>query len=196
MTMQRCCSKKGCFTDNTINSKSSKKIHGYTLIELIAVIAIIGILTAIATPAMKGWSERSRFNSKYEEVKGLVSLALSTAIATSHPSYIVGSDNAEFGVADDGAAVQVVNRNPRIIYAFSDLNSDGVLTTDELIGYVDLEGRINSIIGAGNNADEDRLIFLPSGMVGAADVGNWAATLREPGNYNFTLCTELTANEF
>lgn len=69
------------------NSETDKKLKGFTLVELIVVIAIIGILSAILVPSIMGYIEKARNTADISNAKQITN-ALQIAIAISPDTMI------------------------------------------------------------------------------------------------------------
>ena len=81
---------------------------GFTLIELMIVVAIIAILAAIALPAYQDYIARSQVTAGLADIRGGVT-AFEEIINKGTPSTF---DNADIGLADDTARCSAINVTP------------------------------------------------------------------------------------
>jgi type IV fimbrial biogenesis protein FimT len=108
------------FGMHTTEKKMSKQ-SGFTIIELAVVIAIIGIVSAIAVPNMIGWASRSRVNGAARDIVSMVQKARIEAVRNNEQVYVTfdpdndGSMDVNYiAFLDDGQGT-------------ADADSDGVL---------------------------------------------------------------------
>ena len=67
---------------NGMNAPSESLLMGFTLVEVLIVIAIFGVLTAIAAPGISAWVETFKFKNTIREIGITMQLARMKAIAS------------------------------------------------------------------------------------------------------------------
>jgi prepilin-type N-terminal cleavage/methylation domain-containing protein len=82
---------------------------GYTIIELMTVIAIVGIMSAIGIAALKGYTKHEDTRKAALSVAGLLTKARTTAMATGHMTFVV------FGEPTDGSAPFVAGQYAALV---------------------------------------------------------------------------------
>ncbi len=73
---------------------------GYTLAEMMVVVAIVGLLTAIAVPAFSGYLKRTRLHGMQNELMTDIYYARSLAIAQRRTFQIVFPDAQSYQIVD------------------------------------------------------------------------------------------------
>ena len=81
----------------TIGADAKRENHGFTLIELMIVIAIIGILALIAVPQYQAFTQRAEF-SELISAAAPQRIALELAIQTRNPAALTALDAGALGI--------------------------------------------------------------------------------------------------
>lgn len=141
---------------------------GFTLIELMVVIAVVAVLMMVAVPNMRNFLQNNRITSAANQVHASLNLARTEAIKRQAPIRVEATASA--GATNEFGGGWVV---------YSDVNTDADFdaVADELIARVDaLPG--GASLDASGAGTVTQIIFAASGTAAPA---NTTFSLRIPG---------------
>lgn len=193
MTVSGRCLQNGPLTDSIKQKRigNSRLARGFTIIELIIVIVIIGILTTIAVPSMREWALEGQIETKAAEVRNLFELVRTKATAMGKVGYVVGTNNVQVGL-DNNALGNSIDSSPRVIMAYVDVNQNSTFdpNNDEIVALVDM-GNVNSHLSG-------PFAVLPSGISGQLNESGprWYTQLTNMIDYRFQVCLSTGGRDF
>lgn len=193
MTVSGRCLQNGPLTDSIKQKRigNSRLARGFTIIELIIVIVIIGILTTIAVPSMREWALEGQVETKAAEVRNLFELVRTKATAMGKVGYVVGTNNVQVGL-DNEALGNSIDSSPRVIMAYVDVNQNSTFDSnnDEIVALVDM-GNVESHLSG-------TFAVLPSGISGQLEQSGpqWFTQLTDTDNYKFQVCLSTGGKDF
>lgn len=193
MTVSGRCLQNGPLTDSIKQKRigNSRLARGFTIIELIIVIVIIGILTTIAVPSMREWALEGQIETKAAEVRNLFELVRTKATAMGKVGYVVGTNNVQVGLSSNNNPVDFTNISPRVIMAYVDVNQNFTFDSDdEIVALVDMGNVQSHLCGT--------FAVLPSGISGKLNQSGpqWYTQLTDMNNYVFQVWLSTGGNDF
>ncbi|MDK4526111.1 GspH/FimT family pseudopilin [Kingella kingae] len=158
-----------------------QKSKGFTLIELMVTVAIMGIMAAIAFPSMSNFISNTRLTNRSQQVANIFRFAKSESVRMGVPVVVCGVT-----IRSDGRHTGVCNSDANSgLMAFADNNRDGNYTadTDMVLRTVSINGNESDVAvrkmmvvlnicdfaGSdckGGSNSKNQFVFMPNGAFG------------------------------
>jgi len=149
---------------NMSDIRINKSQAGFTLIELMIVVAIIGILAAIAIPSYQNYTRKARFS---EIVQGASSIKLAVEVCAQEQGTLTNCTAGANGVPPLTTAVGGNATSVGI--------GSGVTGTTATTATI-------TMIANSNDATLNGLTYILNGTVGAAGTSNAISWVRDPAS--------------
>lgn len=119
----------------TVTKQNRTSDQGFTLLEIIAVLTLVGIMAAISGPGMIGFLRRADINSAQNDVQGLLKLAQRSAVrqakgcGVSFPASGTSTNNMQISASCVPVDSNSTLENVQIRHNFDDISASFAANT-------------------------------------------------------------------
>lgn len=152
------------------STNKTKQVSGYTLLELMIVVVILGILTMIAVPNFVKLVRTNRIVSEANSLLTILTLTRSEAIKRSTSVTLCKSSDGTTCSTGSG-----VNWNQGIIM-FVDTNSNGAIDTGEVVIRVDVPFSTSNTLTLSGGNSGNTFVFQANGAPPTSQTGTFTIT--------------------
>jgi prepilin-type N-terminal cleavage/methylation domain-containing protein len=175
-----------------LHCNAHKKDKGFTLVELLVVVIIVGILSALAIPSFIGLLRQNEIKEAVGQVEGALKEAQRQAIKMSRSCALKIVSNNINGQSNPVFSIGVANATPNCSISTRTLKQNMIIATNANLNnginfsFKGNTANASTIVVYSNQAVESRKCIVISGGLGIIQTGNYqdGAALPDPNDVN------------